>query len=674
MSDTLYLLKQALASEGKTPLPLFEEAHFAHELQPTERLALAKLYIKQAEKQAHNEELLLATLRRVEWLVGEEPQMLCKIAKLLYEAHSVDNHLLFSALDYLRVAEKKDPEQFNSHHLSGQVLLRLGKQLNQTDYLESALDHFKKVEKKEASLHWNWGEAWTLLGTLSLEQNDFKQALEHFAEAQTLGCKELYFALDYVWAIYEYCQHLGEPALLEVGIELIQSYIEVSEEDVSDAWVWYFRLLKCRYDLTHTEEAFEEAERVCREAILAAPDQVELWLDWGELYLSAGWLHADPKRIELALDKLTASKISECDPIQVSALLGEGIAMLGVFLEDLSLIQQGSGRIRTALELAPEDLWLREAEAFCQLALALYYSEGRECMRAVARFENLVEAEPASLKGLHGLFRAYMAWGMVEQSPPLLEKGLKAIGRLSSLRPASYKLLCEWGVALLEREELEKGKEHRLALVEEAVIRFNQANDLVDSSLELTFHLGKAFLRLGQIQDNPAHFEEAMDLLGTVYAVNSIAGHPLALAHAQLGELIEHPDHLYQAIELLQPLAQAHPEDASLWDDLGFTQLALSELIFDPLHSEESESRRIEAEKNLLQAVELGSLEANYHLACLYSLAGYPDQAMTYLGRAETLDCLPHSDFLEHDHWLDPLRQNSDFQNFVSMRKEEERW
>lgn len=124
-------------------------------------------------------------------------------------------------------------------------------------------------------------------------------------------------------------------------------------------------------------------------------------------------------------------------------------------------------------------------------------------------------------------------------------------------------------------------------------------------------------------------------------------------------------DCLSQAIELFEEICKVESDNENIWSDLGYALLNLAQVIFDPRHPTEGENHRREAEKALLRAAELGSGDAFYHLACLYSLTGLYDIALQYLFKASAADVLPPLEDLQQDDWLDGIRDTQAFQDFL---------
>ncbi|MCH9626421.1 MAG: hypothetical protein S4CHLAM2_00430 [Chlamydiales bacterium] len=613
----------------------------------------------------------------------EDAKRLCQAAAILYKygKQQQKGRALLVALDKLTRAHKLDPTHFEStfiwDHLWGKTLIHLSQQAQDVSFVEEALKHFSTAAKAPdatCELYWDWAEAWLLLGVHSAEICDLKHALEAFQEAACRGCASPFFRIDQAIAYMIYGTHLGDSACLEQALSRLQGVIAdtydpegVVTKAHARAWITYATAAKRRFLLTHLEAHFVEADTIIREAILSVPTHVDLWLEWGELYLYTGWLRRDLKAIEVGLDKLTSSKVKEGDPLRVSALLGKGLLFLGLFIEDLKLLQEGRGRISAAGEIAPTHPELVTAAGLAEYAFGAYFSDEKGYARAVHLFEEGVENDATSVDNWHGLFQTYLSWGILREDPSLARKGVHAIARLCELRTQSPIHLTEWGVALLQLRDLEADLDSQQALVEEAITKFKKAYGLHED-LETLFNLGCALDQLGDLTGDEEDYEKAICILSQVYTHRPDDGqicYHLALALSHFGELSAHVESLYQSVELFETLADADPEDATLWGDFGYTLLNLAELLYDPLSPEKGEGLRREAEKRLIHAAEIGNGDANYHLACLYSLAGLVESSLHFLKRAEEADVLPPGEDLEHDEWLANVRDTDLFKEFI---------
>lgn len=683
-------------------LDLFKEQEFWNELSASEKTELAFLFVHRAEKIAlaqecsdQDEVVFSESLALAEELRPDHALLLCKAAFALYHYGVLHQkgRCFLQALDKLLYAESLDKQIFEQdsgwHRLWGNVLTALARLVGDTAFLEQALDQFYLSEKtllthstaqKQAfiELYWDWGEVWVRLGKHSGERVDFEKGLQKLEKASQLGCSLPHFLIDYGDAWDAYGMLKGDEECLQKALFYFREAIVDSyrpEKTISaaylKAWVGYAIAAKHLFELTHKREHFEEADLAFQEALLACPEQSDLWLEWGELFLHSAWLKRDAKEIETALDKLTSSKIKECDPFRVSALLSQGVVVLGLFIEDLKLLRDGLDRVLKTLELDSRHPDLLYSAGLAHMAQALYFFESNVFAKAVACFEKGIELNSTLVQNWHGLFQTYLAWGMADQDPALVRKGIKAIERLSSLRPSSPVYLNEWGTALLRLRQIDVHEDSLQGLIEEAIDKFKKAWALNEDP-ETLYNWGCALDLLGDITGFEQDYEQAIELLvkaSTLQPQASYIRYHLALSLSHLGELIGDADCLMQAVELFESLIEIHAEDSALFCDLGYALLILSEQIQDPVCPLRGQEMRCEAEKKLMRALELGNVHASYHLACLYSLSGYEEASIRYLQRADRDDALPAVEDLENDEWLAAVRQTEAFKAFISNLK-----
>lgn len=652
---------------------------------------LAEIILDRAEELTvakDEQELLLETLNQAETLHSDDATLLCRSAKILFRYGILHNKGSFFllALDKLRLADEKNPDFFQTEsdwlQLWGNILVQLGKLLNDSSFFEGALEKYRQAAFQTGpGLYWDWADAWALLGQKSGEHTDIQQALAKYQNAQHEGMHLPFFRLDYGKTLVYYGQFMGNPYIVEEGLQLYRgviadTYYPDEEPTILHNVAWRQLALgaKVLFQISHRQDDFEEAGKVFRDAILVSPKNSDLWLDWGELYLEAGWLRRDLKLLEEGLEKLTSSKIKECDPLRVSYLLSRGLVMLGLFVESLKLIKEGEERVRRALEAAPQDRSLIFARGLAELGLGLYFSDGDAFARAASIFERGIRQEATAIENWYALFQTYLAWGLDESSETLLQKGITAIARVCALLPFSPIHLNEWGVALLRLREFKKHEEAAQACIEEAIDKFKKAWELLEEN-ETLYNWGCALDQLGDIIGDEGIYGEAIDLLSRALEKSPSQLHiryHLGLAFSHLGELTGDKECLSQAIEQLELVAKATEDDENVWCDLGYALLNLSQVHFDSFCPEEGESQKYEAEKVFLHAIELGSGDACYHLACLYSLAGLIPASIHYLKKAEAADCLPHAEDLVHDEWLQEVRKTEVFKEFLSGHDQDE--
>jgi tetratricopeptide (TPR) repeat protein len=648
---------------------------------------LAEKFLEQAEElikdQNRDEELLLA-LDQAEQSDPCDAWILCRAARILFRYGILNGKERFFllALDKLNLAEEKDSKFFDSCfiwlQLWGNILIQLGKLFMEDAFFSQGLEKYQRAFNMScdlnADLFWDWGEAFSLMGQVSGESSDFQQALGKFQQANYAGMHSPFFYLDYGDAFTLYGTLIGNPFYVEEGLQRYKEAISATcfpnkEPSIIHIVAWNKLAIgmKVRYQLSHEQRNLEEADSTIKEAILLHPRNRELWLDWAELYLQAGWIKRDVAWIEIGLEKLTSSKIKECDPVRVCYLLGTGLVMYGLFLDNLKLLHDGYARIKETLQAVPESQKLQFALGFANLGFALYFSDSKFFAEAVALFEKRIREQSDLADNWHALFQAYLAWGVTTENPDLIAKGLEAVRRLCELVPFSSCYLNEWGVALLRLSQNSNQKVSNQSYIEEAIDKFKKSM-LLSEEEETLYNWGCALDLLGEATGNEEHYSQAVDFLAKVLEKKPNQLHVryhLGLALLHLGELIMNEECLIQAVELLEAVAKVDQDDSNVWCDLGYALLNLAEFELDSIFSERVEMRRCDAEKALLKAAKFGSGEACYHLACLYSIVSLCDASLQYLRKAEALGFLPEREDLEQDEWLETVRKTEAFHEFL---------
>jgi tetratricopeptide (TPR) repeat protein len=626
------------------------------------------------------QERLFKILDQAEKLLPNDPFVLCRSAKVLFHFGVLNSsgRCFLLALDKLNMAKETDPNYFETSaswfQLWGNILIQVGKLLGDNSFIGKAIEKYQQGLKRnhQPELYWDCGEAWVLLGKKSGESTDFKQGLAYFHKAQQEGLCSPFFRLDFAHALIAYGKHCGEICYLEESLFIlknliVETYIPKENPTVSHtlAWRQYSLAMKTRYQLTHSEDHFIEADTAYREAILTTRKNSDLWLDWADLYLYAGWIQRDFKLMEAGLDKLTSPKIKECNPIKTSLCLGKGLLYLGLYLENYKAIKDGQERIREAHSLDPKNPDLNFAMAFADFALGLYFADPAMIKKSAQAFERGLRRDTSQIEPLHALYQVYLTLGLKLYDRALVKKGIKAISRLSELRPYSPVYLNEWGVALLRLRHLEANGDKQQACIEEAIDKFRKANQLRENE-ETYYNWGCALDLLGDLTGDEEDYGQAIDLLTKVYEKrpSEHVRFQLALTLSHLGELIQSGELLSQACELFDFAVKSDPEDEKAWCELGFCYLNLSEILRDTFKEEEEGAMRNQAEKALTRAAELGSADACYHLACLYSLSGYNEASLHYLTKAKDGNSLPAREELERDEWLENVRKTEAFQLF----------
>lgn len=532
------------------------------------------------------------------------------------------------------------------------------------------IHQLEELIKKERSFQrlWNAASAWLTLGEESQELCDLKRSLELFrlAHKKKKGVDPLFF-LSYGEALLTFGSFMGDPLYVKEGLELLRLAIS---KKAHRAWICYALGHKLLYELTGSAEDFQEADRTFQRAIMAVPQQGELWLAWGALFLESSWRQRQVGDVEIALEKFTSLKMDDCEPPLVTAYLSEALAILGLFLDDLKMIHDAKQKLYLWLNQHQKVPQLLISAGMLQLVEGSYFSDPSHFASAIDFFYKALEKDSRNMRARSALFQSYLLWGTLFQDSLRIQEAERQIEQLSNLRPFSSIHLLDWGMTLLRLCEFERDEMEQQALCEEAIDKFRRAIQL-GGGLESHFQLAAALDLLGDLTGVEEYFEEAIEILRRLHALQPQDGQlifQLALALSHYGELQAHVESLYEAVKLFESIAEVHPEDDELFCHLGYTELLLSEHTYDENHLDICMRHRAQAEKHLIHASSLGSSDSNYHLACLYSLCGMIEQALVYLKRADRLQALPSAEALLHDHWIENLRAHGGFTQFMEER------
>ncbi len=373
--------------------------------------------------------------------------------------------------------------------------------------------------------------------------------------------------------------------------------------------------------------------------------------------------------IDIALEKFTSLKMEECSGPLVTAYLGEGLALLGLFLDDLQLIHDGKEKVVSCLHQHEEYPELLLALGMIELIEGLYFQDVNHFATAVSFFHKRLEKNSQDIRCSHAIFQAHLAWGITTQDPNSLLDACEAIERLTRLRPFCSMHWIEWGTTLVRLCHLEEDRLEQQALCEEAVHKFRKAIEL-KGDIEAEYQLGSTLDLLGDITGVEEYFEEAIEVLSDLHFripddLQVIFHLGMALSHQ--GEIADNMELLFESVRIFEEVIAKDPEDEEAFCHLGYTQLLLSESIYDENHPEKSRSLQGDAEANLIKALSLGSTETN--LACLYSLSGLTERALEYLRRADKAGLIPNEEELQNDPWLENLKKTESFVDFIEERK-----
>lgn len=577
---------------------------------------------------------------------------------------------------------QQDPLFFKAWYAHAQVLVDIGLFEGEASYFIEAHQNFDKALSlishaddsfRQDEFFWKWGFCLASLGKVCGEPLDFYQAVEKYRQAQAFGCQDAKFLNDFGLSLTELGSLLEKPEYFAEAVELFNQAID-HEPLVFDGW---YNKACCLQDLAEfkvNDTLFEQANESFLKAVEINPLFGDLWFKWGLLESTIGKIKQDEQKLEASLLKF--AKAHQLDPghPQILKRWAECELFLGVQEERLDFIQSARLKVVNSLEIEPEDPHTWYLYGSCFSEVGRYFGDENSYHQAIEKFQYGLSLTRHNPLLWYGMALSHFALGELTEEQALFEKAVRYCARvIENGGEGSPQFWNDWGVALLKLGEMTQ----QASYVEMAIEKFESALNKRsignvnedDIELEWVYNYGCAFDLLGDLKDEPHHFEKAVQILTQILNLDPnyhLARYNLALALSHLGEAMYDVDHYHKAIEHFQFLLDQDPEDEMIHLDFGMSLTNLGLLVHDIHHLARSQSLYRQAENHFMQAVALGNAQAYYQLAGLYSITEHFDQAMHYIERAQFCGILPGIEDLLHDEWLERLRQTSSFRQFIN--------
>jgi len=648
-------------------------------LTDADREALALLFVSKGELELKNgNKTVTQTFALASRIAPSSVKVLLRQG-LAFAQQQRNIRCLLLACKVLKLATALDASCFEVWFLWAKVLVQIGNFHNEAKYLKEADDKFSKAmdiaSKKnsvDGKFFWQWGLCWYYHGKLSGEAMDFKIAVDKYQEASQCGVRDACFWNDYGNALVDLGCLLGRYELIFSASQMYQSAIDADGE--------YFpaRLnLACSYqelyEVSGAEDFFRLADESFRGAVALNTDDVSLWIKWGVLYLNAGKLQRDVRRVESAIERF--QKANDCEPRHSLVLerWAEAETLLGLYTDRLDLLRAAEAKILESCTLASDGSHIWYVYGCCLNALGRYFDDMDYYHHALDRFQHGLSLHPKEVKLIHGMALSYFAIGDSCGDVSMLEKSIGCFNDAVALGNINASQFWnDWGVALMKIAQLSDSRPS----LEEAVEKFEYAitmqggdQDTTMLDPELLYNYGCALDFLGDFSDEASYYERSIKVLAQVVVLDPDYVHArynLAIAWSHLGELTSDVDCFRKALEQFEAVIANDNEDEMAWNDWGLALLNLANLINDPACEQDTKTLYQQVENTLFRAIALGSVQAFYNMACLYSLMGNYAGAIHHLERAMIAGTLPPLDDMMHDEWLEGLRSTESFHSFVN--------
>lgn len=674
-------LQKILDSQALDQLEPFRSPQAWEPLDKDDKALLALLFVKQGEAQLREDyKKALESFEIASNISQNDPMILFSQGETLAFWISNETYLEEACKIFQRVVNAL-PTFFDGWCCWAVTLMRLGLLRDETTYYQDA--HHKFVEALAvgadqppdvlAQFYWQWGVCWFGLGNLSGEAVDFRASIEKYQKAAACGLDDPHFWSDYGHSLIDLGCLVGRQ---ELFLEAIDCYKKTVGMDPRyfDAWL----NLGCAYHklfiMTNQEEHYRSASLSFQKASELESDSPVLWLRWAQVNTLAGKITRDVEKLRLAIHYY--EKADHCHPNEAQILLGWGETLLlwGTHLEDLNLLKQAEEKFSRTIDLIPDNVEVWYLYGSCLNELGRYFGEEQYYYKAIEKFHQGLSLNRNDPLLWYGLALAHYAIGDQRHDEVMVEKAVRYCTRVIEFGGHGMpQFWNDWGVALMKLGEMTNNPTHIEAALdkfEHALSEYHDDPSGAGVDPEWLYNYGCALDFLGDFNEDPNYYEKAIQVLEKVLEIEPgyvHARYNLALSLSHLAELTADVECFQKSLEHFQVLVSNDREDEMGWNDWGLTLLNYAQLINDMARPEEGQKIYEMAEGKLLHAVALGSTQAFYTLACLYSLTGNYPSAMHYLERAKEANNLPPLEDVMHDEWLDGLRRTQAFRNFITQ-------
>lgn len=544
---------------------------------------------------------------------------------------------------------------------------------------QKASDHFKRADDLLAlegkslppeSL-WKWGVCDFYFGKFSEEPLDLKNAFLKFKKAYEKDLRASGFMVDYGSLLLELGTMTRNKELFLQSVEILKQSLE-THGDNPQGWLRLALAYKVLYVWTQDFAFFEKADHSFVAAARLMDDNVLLWVNWGDLLAKEGFGVRDTQLLNLGIEKLERAHSLDPRNTQIKLRIADATMHLGVLEDDFESLKQALGMIR---EVEPQELnnvQFLSLYGECLVQLGRYFGDSSYYYEGIKKIEEGLKLQNDNPTLWHVLGMAYMALGDLDSDIKSYDQAAKFISQAIRCAPA---LIPEWlneqGVALMKMGENTQDPH----LIRSAMDKFELAVNTFQKAggghpdPEWIYNFGVALDYLGEFEGDPRHYERSIAVLGRLleqYPNFYHIKYNLAQALFHLGDVVGEIEPLEKASELYEELMNDDPDAEFVLDDFGYSLIVQGDLLQDSGHGFlQAKSCFEKAESLLLESVRLGSANANYFLASLYSLLGRYNEAIAFLERSKLRNAIPSVQALLEDEWFDDMRDLPEFRLFL---------
>ncbi len=572
-----------------------------------------------------------------------------------------------------KIATTLVPEYFEAWHFWGMALLKLGKIHQEFHYfleakkkLTKALDYNKGKSNEVLSLLYSeYAIVNSAIAENSQEAYDWRLSIEAFEKAVSINFpKNPDFWSEFGLA----CLQLSELIVdIKLCIQAIHCFKQAISLDTNHfiSWKNLSFSMQSLYKQTQDEDHFSQANQCFDASCRINSSDSSISVDWALFLLWSGKISLDLKKLSSCIEKCEKAHLIEIQNPLLLAAWGEALSLIGELTENIELIHKGQAKLEEALDIDSENPnnWRALGESFN--SLGKYFDDPDYHYQAIEKFQTGLSIDRTEDELWMATGHTYFYIGEMSEDIPTLKKALYFIDKAIDLQPhiSRYHFIkahCLSKLGEVTREE---------SCLESSISTFEKALSLQKNAIYLhpnwLFEYAKALDLYADFFDEEQHYHKAIEIFLHVLMINpefSKIHYHLGLTYSHLAELIGETQNFYRALHFFRLAAKKEEDNDQVLVDLAVTFINIAQHTGD---TAEMASCYQEAESKLLLAVQAGSLQAYYQLACLSSLLNDSERSIAYLEKTNSFNALPPIEDILEDEWLDHTRRSDSFKEFL---------
>ncbi len=584
-----------------------------------------------------------------------------------------DGKTLLLACKKFKIATTLVPEHFEAWQFWGMSLLRLGKIHQEFHYfleankkLTKALEHSKDKPSEVLSvLYSEYAVANSAIAENSKEAYDWRLSIDAFEKAVSASFpKNPDFWNEFGLA----CLQLSELIVdIKLCVQAIHCFKQAISYDTNHFASWKSLSLSMQflYKQTQDEDHFLQANQCFDASLRVNHFDPSLYADWAHFLLLSGKINLDLKKLSSCVEKCEKANLTESQNPLLLTTWGEALSLIGEITENIESIYTGQAKLEEALDIDSNtpSTWRAFGESFN--SLGKYFDDPDYHYQAIEKFQTGLSIDRTE----HDLWMAtgntYFHIGKMMEDAVTLKKSLYFMEKAIDLQPhiSHYhftKAHCLSKTGEISREE---------AYLESSISTFEKALSLQKNAIYLhpnwLFEYAKALDLYADFFDEEHHYHKAIEIFLHVLMINpefAKIHYHLGLTYSHLAELVGETQNFYRALHFFRLAAKKEEDNDQILVDLAVTFINIAQHTGD---TAEITSCYQEAENKLFLAIQEGSLQAYYQLACLYSLLNNAEKSMIFLHKTNSFNALPPIEDILEDEWLDHVRCSDSFKEFL---------